>query len=45
MKERKNLFTEVEAEVRDGGNLPDVPVIVLAAMGIDPFQAVLMPEA
>ena len=45
IKERKNLFTEVNAEVRDGGNLPDVPVIVLAAMGIDPFQAVLMPEA
>ncbi len=45
IKERKNLFTEVDAEVRDGGNLPDVPVIVLAAMGIDPFQAVLMPEA
>jgi hypothetical protein len=45
MKERKNLFTEVEAEIRGGGNLPDVPVIVLAAMGIDPFQAVLMPEA
>lgn len=45
MKERKNLFTEVEPEVRDGGALPDVPVLVLAATGIDPYQAVVMPEA
>jgi pimeloyl-ACP methyl ester carboxylesterase len=45
MKERKNLFTEVEPEVRDGGGLPDVPVLVLAAMGIDPFQAVILPAA
>jgi hypothetical protein len=45
MKERKNLFTDVEPEVRDGGGLPDVPVLVLAAMGIDPFQAVIVPEA
>ena len=37
MKERKNLFTEVEPEIRDGGDLLDVPVIVLAAMGIDPY--------
>jgi pimeloyl-ACP methyl ester carboxylesterase len=43
--EQKNLNTEVVAEIRDGGNLPDVPVIVLAAMGIDPFQAVLIPQA
>ena len=45
MKERKNLFTEVEPEVRDGGALPDVPVLVLAATGIDPYQAVVMPAA
>jgi pimeloyl-ACP methyl ester carboxylesterase len=45
MRERRNLFTEVEPEVRDGGEMPDVPVILLAAMGIDPFQAVVMPEA
>jgi pimeloyl-ACP methyl ester carboxylesterase len=45
MRERKNLFTEIEPEVRDGGDLPDVPVIVLAATGIDPYQAVIMPEA
>jgi pimeloyl-ACP methyl ester carboxylesterase len=44
-KEQKNLRTEVVAEIRDGGDMPDVPVIVLAAMGIDPFQAVLIPEA
>jgi pimeloyl-ACP methyl ester carboxylesterase len=45
LREQKNLNTEVMAEVRDGGDMPDVPVIVLAAMGIDPFQAVLMPQA
>jgi pimeloyl-ACP methyl ester carboxylesterase len=45
MRERKNLFTEIEPEVREGGDLPDVPVIVLAATGIDPYQAVIMPEA
>ena len=46
IKERKNLFHEVDAEVRDGGIiLPDVPVIVLAAMGIDRFEAALMPDA
>jgi hypothetical protein len=45
MQERKNLFTEVEAEIREGGEMPDVPVIVLAAMGIDPFMAALMPDA
>jgi pimeloyl-ACP methyl ester carboxylesterase len=45
MSERKNLFTEIEPEVRDGGNLPDVPVIVLAATGIDPYQAVIIPVA
>jgi len=42
--EQKNLNTEVMAEIRDGGGMPDVPVIVLAAMGIDPFQAVLIPQ-
>jgi hypothetical protein len=45
MKERRNLFTEVEPEVRDGGELPDVPVLVLAATGIDPYQGVIMPAA
>ena len=45
MQERKNLFSEVEAELREGGQLPDVPVIVLASMGIDPFMAALMPVA
>jgi hypothetical protein len=43
--EQKNLNTEVVAEIRGGGDMPDVPVIVLAAMGIDPFQAVLIPQA
>jgi pimeloyl-ACP methyl ester carboxylesterase len=45
LKEQKNLNTEVMAEIRDGGDMPDVPVVVLAAMGIDPFQAVLIPQA
>jgi hypothetical protein len=33
------------AEIRDGGAMPDGPVIVLAARGIDPFQAALIPQA
>jgi pimeloyl-ACP methyl ester carboxylesterase len=45
LQEQKNLNTEVVAEIRDGGDMPDVPVIVLAAMGIDPFQAVFIPQA
>lgn len=45
LQEQKNPSTEVVAEIRDGGDLPDVPVIVLAAMGIDPFQAVLISQA
>lgn len=45
MKERKNLFTEIEPETRDGGGLPDVPVIALAATGIDAYRAMVMPAA
>jgi hypothetical protein len=43
--EQKHLKTEVMAEIRDGGAMPDGPVIVLAARGIDPFQAALIPQA
>jgi pimeloyl-ACP methyl ester carboxylesterase len=43
IKERKNLFTEIEPETKQGGALPDVPLIVLAATGIDPYQAVVLP--
>src|SRR5260370_2015641 len=32
-------------ELRNGGNLLDVPLIVLCALGIDPFMAAIMPEA
>lgn len=36
--ERKNLNTELYDEVRKGGKLPDIPLIVYTAMGIDPFM-------
>ncbi len=45
MKEQKNINTEIAEELRAGGAMPDVPIILLAAMGIDPFMAVLMPRA
>jgi len=32
-------------ELRNGGNLLDVPLIVLCALGIDPFMAAIMPES
>lgn len=36
--ERKNLNSEIYDEVRKGGNMPDIPLIVFTAMGIDPFM-------
>jgi pimeloyl-ACP methyl ester carboxylesterase len=39
LQEARTLQTEVFEELRAGGDLPDVPMIVLAAMGIDPFMA------
>jgi pimeloyl-ACP methyl ester carboxylesterase len=39
MKEAKN-FESICDEVRRGGDTPDVPMIVLTGMGIDPFRAV-----
>ena len=45
LDEAKNLQTEVLDEIARGGPLPDAPLVVLTAMGIDPFQAAFMPEA
>jgi pimeloyl-ACP methyl ester carboxylesterase len=45
MQEQTNLNTEIVGELCSGGGMPDVPKILLAAMGIDPFMAVLMPKA
>jgi pimeloyl-ACP methyl ester carboxylesterase len=38
LKEGKN-FDSICGEVRRGGDMPDVPLIVITAMGIDPFRA------
>ncbi|SFM34936.1 Pimeloyl-ACP methyl ester carboxylesterase [Gracilibacillus orientalis] len=38
MTERKNLNSELYEEVRKGGDIPDIPLIVYTAMGIDPFM-------
>lgn len=45
LKEAGNLQPQVLTEIRDGGPLPDVPLIVLTAMGIDPFMAPFVPDA
>jgi pimeloyl-ACP methyl ester carboxylesterase len=45
LKEAGNLQPHVLTEIRDGGPLPDAPLIVLTAMGIDPFMAPFAPEA
>ncbi|MGP4040921.1 alpha/beta fold hydrolase [Gracilibacillus sp. D59] len=37
IKERKNLNSELYNEFRKGGEIPDIPLIVFTAMGIDPF--------
>ena len=44
LDEARNLRSEVLGEIGRGGPLPDVPLILLTAMGIDPFQAAFMPE-
>jgi pimeloyl-ACP methyl ester carboxylesterase len=44
LKEAKN-FESICDEVRRGGDMPDVPLIVLTAMGIDPFRAMFATEA
>jgi pimeloyl-ACP methyl ester carboxylesterase len=44
-RSRKNLKGELLDEIHRGGDMPDVPVIVLVAMGLDPFMAAFMPES
>ena len=43
--ERKNLNSELINEVRSGGDMPDIPLIVFTAMGIDPFMAPIMSKS
>lgn len=38
MTERKNLNSELYKEIREGGNLPNIPLIVFTGIGIDPFM-------
>jgi hypothetical protein len=38
LKEAKN-FESICDEVRGGSDTPDVPLVVLTGMGIDPFRA------
>jgi pimeloyl-ACP methyl ester carboxylesterase len=42
--EDKNLYTEVADELRNAPALPDIPLIVLTALGHDATQAHLWPE-
>jgi pimeloyl-ACP methyl ester carboxylesterase len=44
LKEAKN-FESICDEVRRGGAMPDVPLIVLTGMGIDPFRALFATDA
>jgi pimeloyl-ACP methyl ester carboxylesterase len=44
MKEAKN-FESICDEIRRGGDMPDVPLIVLTGMDIDPFRAMFATEA
>ena len=44
LREVKNQ-DELYDEVRRGGDMPDVPLLVLIAMGIDGFQTAFMPES
>lgn len=39
--ERKNLNSEIYGEIRTGGEMPDIQLIVYTAMGIDPFMTPL----
>lgn len=42
--ERKNL-SEIYDETRNGGTLPDIPIIVYTAAGIDPFMAPMLSKS
>ena len=44
LQEMRNLRTEIFDELRRGQNPQKIPLIVLTAMGIDPFMAAFMPE-
>ena len=44
LKEAKN-FESICDETRRGGDMPDVPLMVLTGMGIDPFRAMFATEA
>jgi pimeloyl-ACP methyl ester carboxylesterase len=44
LREVKNQ-NELYDEVRRGGDMPDVPLLVLTAMGIDQFQSAFMTES
>jgi pimeloyl-ACP methyl ester carboxylesterase len=44
LKEAKN-FESICDEIRRGGDMPDVPLIVLTGMSIDPFRAMFATEA
>lgn len=43
--ERKNLNNELYEEIRNGGKLPDIPLIVFTATGIDPFMIPITSKA
>jgi pimeloyl-ACP methyl ester carboxylesterase len=43
--EKKNLNSELYNEVRNGGDIPDIPLIVFTAMGIDPFTALVTSQS
>jgi len=44
LREMKNQ-NQLYDEVRRGGDMPDVPLLVLIAMGTDQFQTAFMPES
>ena len=44
-RSRRNPDNELVNEIRHGGNMPDVPLIVLTAMGLDPFMAAFTSES
>jgi hypothetical protein len=44
VQEVRNLEGQLYDEVSAGGNMPDVPLIVLTGMGMDRFRAVFTPE-
>jgi pimeloyl-ACP methyl ester carboxylesterase len=44
LREVKNQ-SQLYDEVRSGGNMPDVPLLVLTAMGVDQFQTAFMSDS